>query len=109
MVMVMVMVARFGVGRSRMNAEVDALNFGTLLALEVHVKVTQIQLGQFPFQGGRFHSEVAQGADSHVAADAGEAVEIERFHGWQLSVKASDYGLQRRRAAGWHCRIVLCQ
>ena len=47
----------------------------------MHVEVAEIEFGEFPFQDGGFDTEIDEGADGHVSADAGEAVEEEGFHG----------------------------
>lgn len=67
-------------GRPFVNAEFDPLDGLALFALEVHVKVTDLQLGELPFEGGGFDAEVAERADSHVAADAGKTIEKENTH-----------------------------
>ena len=66
---------------SLVDAELHALDALPLLALEVHVEVAEVELRQLPFERGGLHAEVAQRTDSHVAADAGDAVEEENFHG----------------------------
>ena len=63
------------------NAKLDAAHILPLLPLEVHVKVANVQLRKLPLERRWFHAQIAQGADGHVAADAGEAVEEENFHG----------------------------
>jgi len=50
------------------------------LPLEVHVKISDVQLREFPFQGGRFDTEIAQRADGHVTADPGETIEKQNSH-----------------------------
>jgi len=62
------------------NAELDPLDGLALFALEVHVKVADLQFGELPFKGGGFDAEVAESADSHVAADAGKTIEKEDTH-----------------------------
>jgi hypothetical protein len=49
-------------------------------ALEVHVKRADINLRQFPFQRGRFYSQIAQRANRHVSADPGKAIEEKNAH-----------------------------
>jgi hypothetical protein len=63
------------------DGEADAGDVFPFLALEMHVEVAEIELGEFPFQNGGFDTEIDEGADGHVSADAGEAVEEEGFHG----------------------------
>jgi hypothetical protein len=63
-----------------------ALDFLPLLAVVVHVEIAEVKFAKLPFQGTGFDTEVDEGADHHVAADAGDAVEIECFHGiWNVS------------------------
>lgn len=66
---------------SRVNAEFYAFNFAAFLAVKVHVEISEIELGELPFQGGGFDSKVAERADCHVAADARKTVEIKYIHG----------------------------
>ena len=77
---VMVGFGLVGVGGAFVDGEGYALDVLTDFALPVGVEVADLELGQFPFEGGGFDAEVAQGPDGHVAADAGEAVEIENTH-----------------------------
>lgn len=62
------------------NAKFHSLHLLPLLAVEVHVKIAEVELRELPLEGGRFHAEIDEGADSHVAGDAGKAVEEENFH-----------------------------
>ena len=73
-VMFLMFILIMGVRGPFVDAELDPLDGLPLLPLEVHVEVPDLQLGEFPLQGGRFDPKVAKGADGHVAADAGEAV-----------------------------------
>lgn len=52
------------------DAEFHPFNFAAFLAVKVHVKIPEIELGEFPFQSRGFDSEVTERADRHVAADA---------------------------------------
>ena len=63
------------------DAEFYAFHFLPLFPVEVHVKIADIELGQFPLQRGGFDAEIDKGADGHIAADAGETIEEEDFHG----------------------------
>jgi hypothetical protein len=74
-VMTVLIVALMRVGRPGVNAELHPFNLTALLALEMHVEVSEIQFGELPFQRGGFQPKIAQSADSHVAADARETVE----------------------------------
>jgi hypothetical protein len=75
-----VAVVMFRVRGAAMDVELHALDILPLGAVVVHVKVSEVQLAQFPFQRAGFHAEVDQGTDHHVAADSGNAVEVESFH-----------------------------
>ena len=58
------------VRRAFVDAKLHALEMVSLRPLEVHVKVAEIELRQLPFERGRFHAEIDERADRHVAADA---------------------------------------
>jgi hypothetical protein len=75
-----VAVGMFLVRGAAMDIELHALDILPLGAVVVHVKVSEVQFAQFPFQRAGFHAEVDQGTDHHVAADSGNAVEVESFH-----------------------------
>jgi hypothetical protein len=70
-----------GVGGALVDAKFHAFQMVPLLALEVHVEVAEFELGELPLEGGGFHAEIDEGADGHVAGDAGKAIEEEDFHG----------------------------
>jgi hypothetical protein len=72
--MIVVVIALVGVCRSLVNAEMNAFDLLPLCPVEVHVKIAEIELGEFPLEGRGLHSQVAKGADQHVTADTGEAV-----------------------------------
>jgi hypothetical protein len=55
----------------------DAL---TLLSSDMQVVIIQLELRQFPLEFPGIHTQIDQGANEHVAADAAEDVEIESFH-----------------------------
>jgi hypothetical protein len=80
-----------------MDGEVDPFHIQPLLPLEVHVKIADIHFRQLPFEGGRFDAEVAQSADRHVAADAGETIKIEDFHGRKEWSRQGELRLARGR------------
>jgi len=67
--------------RAAVDVEFHALDVLPLCAVIVHVEVADVQLAQLPFERAGFHAEVEECADHHVAADAGNAVEVEGFHG----------------------------
>jgi hypothetical protein len=62
------------------DAKFHALHGLTLLPVEVHVEVADVELGELPLQRGGFDAEIDECADRHVAADAGETIEEEDFH-----------------------------
>jgi hypothetical protein len=67
--------------RAGMNAEFDPFDLPLLPAFEVHVEIAEVELGQFPLERGRIDAQVAQRADSHVAADARGTIEEENAQG----------------------------
>lgn len=103
MPVVMMMMSRLilvvRVRRALVDAELHTFDLLPLGAVEVHMEVADLQLGQFPFQSGGFHTEVAQCADHHVAADSGEAVEKKSFHGNGSIYLKFRNGTPQRRAA----------
>jgi hypothetical protein len=68
------------VRRPFVNAELHALDRLPTLAVEVHVKIADVQLRKLPFQRRRFDAEIDEGTDGHIAGDAGKAVEKKSFH-----------------------------
>jgi hypothetical protein len=68
------------VGFAFVDAKFHAFDLLPLLAVEVHVKRTQIELRKLPFKRGRFDTEIDERADRHVATDAGEAIEKKDLH-----------------------------
>jgi hypothetical protein len=83
--MFMFMSAAIAVGmllvrRTRVDVELHALDVLPLCAVVVHVKVSEVQLAQFPFERARPDAEVNERADHHVAADSRNAVQVESFH-----------------------------
>ena len=68
------------VRRAAVDVEFHALDVLPLRAVVVHVEVADVQLAQLPFERTGFHAEINERADHHVAADAGDAVEVECFH-----------------------------
>ena len=67
--------------RAAVDVEFHTLDVLPLCAIVVHVEVADVQLAQLPFERAGFHAEINERADHHVAADAGDAVEEEGFHG----------------------------
>ena len=62
------------------NVELHALDVLPLRAVVVHVKVSEVELAEFPLERARPHAEVNESADHHVAANSGNAVQVESFH-----------------------------
>jgi hypothetical protein len=44
------------------------------------MEVADVHFRELPFERGRFDAQVTKGADGHVAADAGETVEVKNAH-----------------------------
>ena len=55
-------------------------NGGLLLARNVKVIAVELELLQFTLELVRIHAEINQCGDEHVAGNAADEVEIERFH-----------------------------
>ncbi len=67
------------VSRPGVDGEGDALR--TRLALEVHVEISQLQLGKLPLEGGGGDAEVAKGAHEPVSTEAvGSVIDIKGAH-----------------------------
>ena len=79
-VLVGIFVLIVGVRAPRVDAEFYSLDVLALLALEVHVKIPDIQFGKLPLEGRGLHSQVAERADGHVAADTRKTVEKKDSH-----------------------------
>lgn len=73
--------ASLAVRRPGVDVEFHSLDVLPLGAVEVHVQVAEFQLADFPLQRAGFDAEVNESAHGHVAADSGNAIEIECFHG----------------------------
>jgi hypothetical protein len=73
-------VAVLVMGFALVDVKLHALDVLPLRAVVVHVKMADVELAQLPLKGAGFHAEVDKCADHHVAADAGDAVEVESFH-----------------------------
>src|SRR5438045_989157 len=78
--MPVMMMPAFGMRRAFMHAEFHPFDVLSLLPLEVHVEVADVELRQLPFERRRFDAEIAKRTDRHVAANARKAVEVEYFH-----------------------------
>ena len=59
---------------SGVNSKLDPFNFGAFLAFKMHMEIAQIQLGKLPLQRRGFHSQIAQCADCHVAANSRKTI-----------------------------------
>ncbi len=82
LVLMRVRVRGFAVDGPGMNPELDPFHALAMGPLKVHVKIADLQLGKFPLEGGWFHAQIAEGTDSHIAANArGRAVKEENAHG----------------------------
>jgi hypothetical protein len=73
-VLMLVLMGVFDVRGAFVNVEFHAFDVLPLLAVEVHVERAEIDFAQLPFEGAGFDAEIDDGADHHVAADAGCAV-----------------------------------
>lgn len=68
------------VRRAFVNAELHPFHLLPLLAVEVHMEIAEVELGELPFEGGGLDAEIDQSADGHIAGDARETIEEEDFH-----------------------------
>ena len=68
------------VGGAAVDVELHTLDLRPFRAIIVHVEIAEVQFAQFPLQRAGFHAEVEKCADSHIAADARDAVKVESFH-----------------------------
>ena len=71
---------------SFVDCETHAFDLLPLRPVEMHMKLADWKLGQFPLESGRTDAEIDQRAYGHVATDAGDAVEIEGFHGQRREI-----------------------
>jgi hypothetical protein len=78
--MMVLLVLLMRVGRAFVDRKFDGLDILPLLALPMGVEIADLQLAQFPLEGGGFDAEIAQCADGHIAADARETVEVKNAH-----------------------------
>src|SRR4051794_26680778 len=96
--------------RAFMDAELHPFNILPLLPLEVHVEVAERDLRELPLERGGLHTQIAERADGHVAADAGKTIEKKDLHNREdehLAARAARRGKnddiflreKRRRAA----------
>jgi hypothetical protein len=85
---VLLIILRMGMGGPFVDGKFHSLDILPHLPLPMRMEIADLQLRKFPFEGGWFYPEVAEGPDGHIATDAGEAVQVEHTH----------------RAALFHCR-----
>jgi len=57
----------------------------------------EMELAQLGFEGGEFEAGVDEGAENHVAADAGETVEVSEFH-WFTSQRAQNASRRKQES-----------
>jgi len=88
------------------NIEFDAFDAGLEGANSMEVEFAEAELFEFVLQNGEVDTEIEQGADEHIAADAAEDIEIERFHELGKAGRTDDAGRQGRKGAetGWVAR-----
>ena len=75
-----------GMSGAFVNGEFYPLDILPHLPLPMGVEIADLEFAQFPLESGGFHPQVAQGADGHIATDAGETIEIEHTHGGHCSI-----------------------
>jgi hypothetical protein len=75
------LVVLVGVLRAFVNPKLDSTHALPLFAIEVHMKIAEIQFRELPFEGRRFDPKIDQGANGHVTADAGRTIQIKNAHG----------------------------
>jgi hypothetical protein len=85
-VVMLILILLVGVSRPFMDGKFHSLDILPHLPLPVRVEIADLKLAQFPFKCRGFHPQVAQGAHGHIAADAGETIEIEHTHGRHCSI-----------------------
>ena len=62
------------------DVEFHALDVLPLRTIVVHVEIAKAEFAELPFEAAWFHPEINERADHHVAADSGNAVQVESFH-----------------------------
>jgi hypothetical protein len=70
MMVMLFLVLLMGVGRAFVDGEFDGLDVLAGFALPMGVEIADLELAQFPLEGGGLDAEIAQCADGHIAADA---------------------------------------
>jgi hypothetical protein len=74
------------VRRACVDAKLHAFQLLPLFPLKVHVEIAEVELRELPFESGRFYAEIDERTNRHIAADTGETIEEEDFHGEELRV-----------------------
>ena len=69
------------VNRALVDCESHTFDLFSLRSIKMHVELADGELGKFPLESGGTDAEIDQRAYGHVTTDAGDAVEIEDFHG----------------------------
>ena len=67
-------------GRFEVDVELNAFDAGPVLARNMEVILMQTQFLKFPLEMMEIHSEINQGSEKHIAADAAENIEVNGFH-----------------------------
>jgi hypothetical protein len=62
------------------DVKLHSLDVLALRTVIMHVKIAKVQLAKLPFQSAGLNAQVDERADSHVATNAGNAVEENYFH-----------------------------
>ena len=81
-VVMLVLAVRVGVGviMRQMDVKLRADDAAAGLTADVQVVAGDAETGERAFEFGRVDAQVEERADKHVAADAAEQIEVERFH-----------------------------
>jgi hypothetical protein len=67
--------------RSGMNTKMHARHLTAAALIEMHMKIAEPQLREFPLECRRIYPEITQRANGHVTADTGETIEKKSAHG----------------------------
>ena len=76
----------------KVDIELGSFDVGFLAVLDVQVIAVQFQLREFVIQRGEIHTQIDQRADEHIAADATEDIQIQRFHLCNIICGSLPYG-----------------
>src|SRR5688572_27925534 len=77
---VVLMVVFFMAMFVRMHVELHSLDAGFALAGGVEVKIAEIKLAEFILKPLKWHTQIKQRADKHIATNSAEDIEIKCFH-----------------------------